>query len=420
MATVKENKEGKVPNFLSKMPRFHFSFGSSSSSSKNQQKKETVRDNKEPPSPDVVEKAATVVLSPNKDLGVEKKSLPNFSSRKSPNFSSRRSSKFSSNSPEIAKLRKNLLNAQEKHRIESFSVTTTKIPILRAKIRDSSNALPTVVVSVKNCSESSNKNKVERIESCAKNVFLENQKKNASHEINIPQSSNNLFDIRTKTTRAENFFRPIGQPLSERDISVCPKKFESPFLTKPTSSMNTKDFLAAFMAEKGTCRPIVQRGLVRERAKVFEQKIEEIKETIQPTPRPISREQHHHQREDGKLFVPRPTSFVPNSRKNFVGLLGPSPSLISGSGAWSSWSATTPASSTSISANQKSPQNLTQKPARGAIAQQRSSAFTKSSIPQSQSSGSGAWSSWSQFHIIFFLDSGFKKLDFFPNVWEMT
>lgn len=274
MAAVKVKKEGKVPNFLSKMPKFHFSFGSSS---KNQQKKE------EPPkSPKVVVKATdTNVLSTNKDLSVEKKSSPNLSSRKSPNFSSRRSSKFSSNSPEIAKLRKNLLNAQEKHRIESFSVTTTKIPILRAKIRDSSNAIPTVVVSVKNSSESSNKIcnlNAERNEICAKNFFLENQ--NASHEV-IPQSStNNLFDIRTKSTRAENFFRPIGQP-SERDVSVCPKKFESPFLTKPNSSMNTKDFLAAFMAEKGTCRPIVQRGLVRERAKVFEQKIEEIKETIQ-------------------------------------------------------------------------------------------------------------------------------------------
>jgi hypothetical protein len=405
MATVKEKKEGKVPNFLSKMPRFHFSFGSSSSS-KNQQKKEVSRD-KELPSQDVVVKAATVPLSPKKDLGVEKKSSPNISSRKSPNFSSRRSSKFSSNSPEIAKLRKNLLNAQEKHRIESFSVTTTKIPILRAKIRDSSNAVPAaVLLSVKNSSEKQNyDSNMERNENCAKSIFLENQTKNAIHEV-IPQStssSSNLFDIRTKSTRAENFFRPIGPP-SERDVNVCPKKFESPFLTKPTSSMNTKDFLAAFMAEKGTCRPIVQRGLVRERAKVFEQKIEEIKETLQPTPRPVSRGQDQHHREDGKLFVPRPTSFVPNSRKTFVGPLGPSPSVISGSGAWSSWSATTPASSTSISANQKlneSPRDLSLKPVRGATAQHRSSAFTKSSMVQSQSSGSGAWSSWSHFHLTF-------------------
>jgi hypothetical protein len=67
--------------------------------------------------------------------------------------------------------------------------------------------------------------------------------------------------------------------------------------------MNTKDFLAAFLAEKGTSRPVVQRGLVRERAKAFEQKIEEIKEgCLQPTPKVNPREFHLG---EGKLVVPR-------------------------------------------------------------------------------------------------------------------
>ena len=285
MAGVKEKtgrKEGKVTNlfFGSKMPKFNFGFGSSKT-----QKKETCNKESSP-----ILKKNSVLLTPKQDI-VEmlKKASPNLS---------RRSSKFSSNSPEIAKLRKNFLNAQEKHRIESFSITTAKIPILRAKITDSSNLPPkskfetdSSKLSYAHVAEPNSDNTY-----CAKNFNLENQNKNATEF--LPYTKN-VFDIRTKTTLAENFFRPITQTL---ETSESPKTFSSS-LNKPNASMNTKDFLAAFLAEKGTSRPVVQRGLVRERAKAFEQKIEEIKEgCLQPTPKVNPREFHLG---EGKLVVPR-------------------------------------------------------------------------------------------------------------------
>ena len=402
MASVNENnvqkEKVKVPNFFfrAKMPKFHFGFGSSKSSKKDDLNKDVIAVRSS-----VVAQSSDFLSSKNEFVKMVKNASPSLSTR---------SSKFSSNSPEIAKLRKNLLNAQEKHRIEHFSVTATKIPILRAKIRDSStvplislqnklemsksSTYVTTSAQVEASDQNKSANKI-----CAKSFLLGNQNNDTTEM--LPQKSI-LFENRTKTTHAENFFRPITQPQESGDENICPKiaMSETPNLTKPNSSMNTKDFLAAFMAEKGTARPIIQRGLVRDRAQLFEKKIETIKESLQTTPRPGSRE-FHRPHGDGKLVVPRPTSFVTVPTGQMTTLLtgrglGPSPSLISGSGAWSSWTGSTPASTSAnhsiLTKDLSSTEQDGDRPVRGFVTKPRAQ---KSSVAQSQSCGNGVWSSWS-------------------------
>ena len=256
MATTRDKK---VPNlfFGTKIPKFHFGFGSSKQPKKDASISST--SNKDTTLKNVSDQLKT--LSPKQDRNLSEAKKP------SPNLSVRSSSKFSSNSPEIEKLRKNFLN--EKRRIESFSVTTSKIPILRAKIFDSSAATATVT------STSKNEKMFEPI--CAKKFECSNETTTSQQRLPPPPQRSQFFDIRTKSsTRAENFFRPIDSNI--RDERICPK---------PNASMNTRDFLAAFLAEKGTTSkpPIVERGLVRERAKAFERKIELMK--VESTPRKI-------------------------------------------------------------------------------------------------------------------------------------
>ena len=135
-------------------------------------------------------------------------------------------------------------------------MTTSKIPILRAKICDSSTK--NTVDAVKRFDN--DKNYVDSDKKCAKTV----DNATAKAETFLPQRTH-FFEGRKKATMAENFFRPIPPPEADRAAKICPK---------PNASMNTEDFLSAFLAEKGTSRPIVERGLVRARAKAFEQKIQ--------------------------------------------------------------------------------------------------------------------------------------------------
>ena len=190
MASVNENnvqkEKVKVPNFFfgAKMPKFHFGFGSSKSSKKDDLNKDVVAVRSS-----VVAQSSDFLSSKNEFVKMVKNASPNLSTR---------SSKFSSNSPEIAKLRKNLLNAQEKHRIEHFSVTATKIPILRAKIRDSStvpmislqnkfemsksSTYVTTSAQVEASDQSKSENKI-----CAKSFMLRNQNKDTTEM--LPQKS---------------------------------------------------------------------------------------------------------------------------------------------------------------------------------------------------------------------------------------
>ena len=378
---VRSAKDSKVPNmfFGSKIPKFHFGFGSARHQKKDKE-----------PSPKKIPEPKTKLLSPGPQKpepaaeGVEKKHL-------TPNLSIQ-SSKFSSNSPEIAKLRKNLMNAREKRRVESFSVTTSKIPILRAKICDNAstkNVAKNVVVVSVNVNADTHQVNVD-------SDFSAKVNKDAAKENFLPQTQRNqFFETRTKSTMAENFFRPILQPPdNDRDSNLGPKA-----APKPNASMNTKDFLSAFLAEKGTSRPVVERGLVRERAKAFEQKIQEIRTDSTPRPSDVR-----------KLVVPRPTSLASTSTKSFV------PSSLSKQSAWSTLYGSTPTPSTTISSSFSAQKNdgktggsqfrsftSGSKTLPGSQAKPDSSSYSHSPltpassfVPHSASSGSsGAWSSWS-------------------------
>jgi len=142
------------------------------------------------------------------------------------NFSSNLSllsSKLSTKSPNLMKSRKNFINACEKQCSETFAVVTaSKISILKAKMGDDTST-----------------------------TLLEN-----------PSQIHRTTAEKSKL----NFMNEIKNP----DVLERAKNKSSQLL-----SINTEEFLTKFLAEKGSNRPVVQQGLVKERAKVFEQKIGE-------------------------------------------------------------------------------------------------------------------------------------------------
>lgn len=281
----KSKPERKSFFFSAKFPKFHLNFGSGSRNSRNKLEKCDIQEKKT----DTKEDEELLAVPKNID-SVEDKMSPNLSLL---------SSKFSTKSPDILKLRKNLLNACEKQCIESYAVTTSKIPILRAKMCDNT-----------------------RPEGGQSDNDRDPKQSQTVHNVEVK----NFYPQRTITEVSKlNFMNSIKNP----DIVELTSDRKPKLL-----SIDTQDFLTNFLAEKATNRPVVQKGLVKERAKAFEKKIEHIK---------IEAEQGASIRSP-QSSVSRPTSFK----------LGPSDYSLKSTtgGGWSSYTNSTPASAQSFYTNQ--------------------------------------------------------------------